>query len=180
LRSITFGSSASIKASKPTPLSPVKADAARICSIGPQNPPSTSARGFLSRILPMKIKPSSSPPSPSPIAAFAQRRSSFAQLREVSAFHELGRPYSEHPHSFGPSPSALVGQLRSSPEPTRTAFERRFLSYMPCRKLRAQRRFGEVRWLDDPAPSSTTEPLPLDWTLSSPLGGGLYQASWRL
>jgi hypothetical protein len=116
----------------------------------------------------MKIKPSSSPPSPSPIAAFAQRRSSFAQLREVSAFHELGRPYSEHPHSFGPSPSALVGQLRSSPEPTRTAFERRFLSYMPCRKLRAQRRFGEVRWLDDPAPSSTTEPLPLDWTLSSP------------
>ena len=47
------------------------------------------------------------------IAPSAQRRSSFAQMPRAFAFHELGRPYSEHPRSFGPSPSALVGQLRS-------------------------------------------------------------------
>ena len=114
------------------------------------------------------VKRFSSPTSPSPIAPSAQRRSSFAQMPRAFAFHELGRPYSEHPHSFGPSPSALVGQLRSSPELTRTAFDCRFLSRMPGRKLRAQHLCLEVPWSTDLVLSLIDGPLPLDWTLSSP------------
>jgi hypothetical protein len=65
---------------------------------------------------------------------------------------------------------ALFGKLRSAPELTRTAFDCRFLSRMPYRKLRAPRRCHEVPWQVDLVPSLTDEPLSLDWALISPSG----------
>jgi hypothetical protein len=66
----------------------------------------------------MKIKPSSSPPSPSPIAPSAQRRSSSAQLPRVSV--SLGSEQlwieSSRLHLVCILPNALFGRLRSSPE----------------------------------------------------------------
>src|SRR5579859_1436203 len=47
-----------------------------------------------------QINPSSSLPSPLPIAPFAQRQSSFGQLRRVSAYHEWAQ--------FWPSPQLFL------------------------------------------------------------------------
>jgi hypothetical protein len=89
----------------------------------------------------MKIKPSSSPPSPSPIAAFAQRRSSFAQLARASAFFGSEQLWIESSllHLVCILPNALFGRLRSALERQRRAFGDRILSRMPGQTLRAQR-----------------------------------------
>ena len=118
-----------------------------------------------------KIKPFSFRPSPLPIALFVPQRSFFAQLPIASAFPRWERPWP----SPGILPFALFGQLQSAPELTRTAFDCRFLSRMPYRKLRAPRRCHEVPWQVDLVPSLTDEPLSLDWALISPLGAGSYQ-----
>jgi hypothetical protein len=94
------------------------------------------------------------------------QRSFFAQLPIASAFPRWERAWP----SPGILPFALFGQLRSAPELTRTAFDCRFLSRMPYRKLRAPRRCHEVPWQVDLVPSLTDEPLSLDWALISPSG----------
>jgi hypothetical protein len=136
----------------------------------------TSARAGPYTAAESSAKPSSSPPSPSPIAPFAQQRSSFAQLPRVSVSHESGQP---SPLSEL-LPIALVGQPRSAHELTWTAFRCRSPFCMFYRMLRARHRCDEVPWSTDLVPSLTDEPLPLDWTLSSSFGAGLYQVPWRL
>ena len=123
--------------------------------------------------------PSSFPPSPSPIAPFGQRRSSFVQLPRASGFSVSALPCSDHLRSLGLSPNALFVQPRSAPELTPTAFGFLFPFRTICRMLRAQRRCDEVPRSTDLVPSLANGQLPPDWTLSSPRKG-LYQdaASW--
>jgi hypothetical protein len=82
-------------------------------------------------------KPSSSRPSPSPIAPSAQRRSSFAQLPRASAFFGSEQLWIESSllHLVCILPNALFGRLRSALERQRRAFGGRILSRMPRQTL---------------------------------------------
>jgi len=60
----------------------------------------------------VSVKPSFSPPSPSPIAPSAQRRSSFAQPLRASVFPGWERPWiAGRPYFHGTLPNALFGRL---------------------------------------------------------------------
>ena len=113
-------------------------------------------------------KPFSSRPSPSPIAPFVQRRSSFVRLPKACASDE-SEQLLPGPLCFPALlPNVFFGQLRSLPEPMRTVFGCLFLFHMRYRKLQAQHRFREVPLSIDLVPSLTTARLQLNWTLSFP------------